>query len=108
MPNALSCLPDNTINEADEEDYDERSQDDDSGRNNSQKNGESPKSVIVDIDNVDDGKSSGDDDEENDDMFENPVSMTVKQLAPLSSISEVTLDNMDLGPMSQVTDEIHV
>lgn len=38
--------------------------------------------------------SSADDDrEDEEDLFENPVSMTVAQLAPLSSISEVSLHN---------------
>lgn len=51
-------------------------------------------------------KRSMDDREEDEDLFENPVSMTVAQLAPLSSISEVTLHNDD--QLSLSTAEVHV
>lgn len=47
-----------------------------------------------------------DSDRYEDEEIENSVSKTLRDLAPLSSISEVTLNNMDLGSLQQLTDDI--
>lgn len=50
-----------------------------------------------------------DDREDDEDLFENPVSMTIAQLAPLSSISEVSLHVDDLAQLSvSMDDEVPV
>lgn len=54
-------------------------------------------------------KRSMDDREDDEDLFENPVSMTVAQLAPLSSISEVSLNKHNNGPaINSNSDEVNV
>lgn len=55
-------------------------------------------------------KDDDDDDDvdDNNELTDNPVSMTVKQLAPLSSISEVTLDKLDLGELQPLTKNIDI
>lgn len=53
-------------------------------------------------------KRSMDDREEDEDLFENPVSMTIERLAPLSSISEVNLHNEEPCQWPLSTEEVHV